>query len=49
VREWSRSEQSLHVFEVAEMKQYLTLSGFEDFQPEVLGSVLTFSARKQPA
>jgi ubiquinone/menaquinone biosynthesis C-methylase UbiE len=46
VREWSRGEHGLHVFELAEVKQYLTVSGFEDFQPEVAGSVLTFSARK---
>jgi len=45
VREWNRREHGLHVFELAEVKQYLTVSGFEDFQPKVAGSVLTFSAR----
>jgi ubiquinone/menaquinone biosynthesis C-methylase UbiE len=48
LREWSRREQGLHVFELSEMKQDPTVSGFEDFQPEVADSVLTFSARKQP-
>jgi len=31
------------------MQQYLTASGFKDFQPEIAGSILTFSARKQAA
>jgi len=47
-REWSRNH-GLHAFELPEMEQYLTASGFEDFQPEVSGSILTFSARKQAA
>jgi ubiquinone/menaquinone biosynthesis C-methylase UbiE/uncharacterized protein YbaR (Trm112 family) len=47
VREWSRSQHGLHVFELPELEQYLTASGFKDFQPEVSGSILTFSARKQ--
>jgi ubiquinone/menaquinone biosynthesis C-methylase UbiE/uncharacterized protein YbaR (Trm112 family) len=49
VREWSRREHGLHLFELSEMRQYLRDSGFEAFQPEVSGSVLTFSARKLPA
>ncbi len=49
VREWSRRDYGLHVFDLPEMEQYLTASGFKDFQPEVSGSVLTFSARKQAA
>ena len=36
----------LHAFELPELEQYLTASGFTDFQPEVSGSILTFSARK---
>ena len=46
VREWSRRNHGLHVFDLSEMGQYLTTSGFEDFQPEMSGSILTFSARK---
>ena len=46
VREWSRRNHGLHVFDLSEMEQYLTASGFEDFQPEMSGSILTFSARK---
>jgi ubiquinone/menaquinone biosynthesis C-methylase UbiE/uncharacterized protein YbaR (Trm112 family) len=47
VRERYRKDQGLHVFELPEMEQYLTASGFKDFQPEVAGSILTFSALKQ--
>jgi len=49
VREWLRSDYGLHVFELPEMDEYLTASGFKDFQPEVSGSTLTFSARRQVA
>jgi ubiquinone/menaquinone biosynthesis C-methylase UbiE len=49
VREWFRRDHGLHVFELPEMELYLTASGFKDFQSEVSGSVLTFSARKQAA
>jgi hypothetical protein len=31
------------------MDQILSASGFKDFQPEVSGSILTFSARKTAA
>jgi len=47
VREWSLKNHGLHVFELPEMDRYLTASGFENFQPEISGSTLTFSARKQ--
>ncbi len=49
VRDWSLRNQGLHVFDPAEMEQYLTAAGFEDFEPEISGSILTFSARKRPA
>jgi len=49
VREWSRRNNGLHVFELTEMEQYLAASGFKDFQPELSGSTLTFSARKRDA
>ncbi len=49
VREQLRRKHGLHVFNLSEMEQYLTASGFTDFQPEVSGSILTFSARKQAA
>jgi ubiquinone/menaquinone biosynthesis C-methylase UbiE len=49
VREWSRKNHGLHVFDLSQMEQYLTASGFKDFQPELSGSILTFSARKQAA
>jgi len=47
VREWSRRNHGLHVFDLSELEQYLTASGFVAFQPAVSGSLLTFSARKQ--
>jgi ubiquinone/menaquinone biosynthesis C-methylase UbiE len=49
VREWNRRKHGLHVFELSEMETYLIASGFQDFQPEVRGSILTFSARKRAA
>jgi len=49
VRECSRRDHGLHVFDLPEVEQYLTASGFKDFQPEVSGSILTFSARRQAA
>ncbi len=47
VREWSLRKHGLHVFELPEMERYLAASKFEDFRPEVSGSILTFSARRQ--
>jgi ubiquinone/menaquinone biosynthesis C-methylase UbiE len=47
VRGFSLKHHGLHVFEPSEMQQYLADSGFEDFQPEMSGSILTFSARKR--
>jgi SAM-dependent methyltransferase len=47
VREWSFQKHGLHVFTLAEMEHYLAASGFAGFNPEVSGSILTFSARKQ--
>jgi ubiquinone/menaquinone biosynthesis C-methylase UbiE len=47
VREWSRRNHGLHVFELPEAEKYLAASGFKDFQPEMFGSILTFSAHKR--
>ena len=49
VREWSFKNHGLHVFGLSEMRRYLSASGFEDFEPEISGSILTFSARKPAA
>ena len=46
-RRWSRRRHGLHVFELDELSRALTASGFENFQPRVAGSVVTFSARKR--
>jgi len=35
------------LFELAQLNGYLSEAGFEDFKPQVDGSVLTFSARKR--
>jgi ubiquinone/menaquinone biosynthesis C-methylase UbiE len=48
-REWSLRNHGLHVFDLSEMEQYLTASGFRDFEPEVSGSIVIFSARRQAA
>jgi ubiquinone/menaquinone biosynthesis C-methylase UbiE len=48
-RDWSRRQHGLHVYDLGEMEQYLTASGFKDFHPEVTGSILTFRASKQAA
>jgi ubiquinone/menaquinone biosynthesis C-methylase UbiE len=47
VREWI-SQHGMHVFTLPEMEEYLAASGFAGFNPEVSGSILTFSAVKQP-
>jgi len=49
VREWSSGNHGLHVFDLAQMERYLAAAGFRDFQPEMSGSILTFSARKRAA
>ena len=49
VREHSLRHHGLHVFELSEMERYLTSAGFEEFQPEMSGSILTFSARRLAA
>ena len=48
VREWMFIKHGMHVFTLPEMEQYLAASGFAGFNPEVSGSILTCSARKQP-
>lgn len=45
VRESMRNV-GMHVFTLPELEQYLADSGFSGFNPEVSGSILTFSARK---
>jgi ubiquinone/menaquinone biosynthesis C-methylase UbiE len=49
IRDWSTAKHGLHIFELAEMNRLLELMGFERFEPEVFGSILTFKARKQAA
>jgi SAM-dependent methyltransferase len=49
VREHSLRHHGLHVFELSEMERYLAAAGFGEFQPEMSGSILTFSARRLAA
>jgi ubiquinone/menaquinone biosynthesis C-methylase UbiE/uncharacterized protein YbaR (Trm112 family) len=49
VRDWYRRKQGLHVFELPELERYLEAAGFGDFEPQAFGSILTFTARRQPA
>lgn len=45
-RHWS-GKQGMHVFELPELQSYLAEAGFDDFCPEVTGSILTFTARRR--
>lgn len=45
-RERLRRRGGLHVFELPEIEGYLKQTGFWNFQPEVCGSILIFSAQK---
>ena len=47
VRIHVQQHHSVHVFELPQLESYLTESGFEDFLPQVYGSLLVFSARKR--
>jgi SAM-dependent methyltransferase len=47
IRDWSAAQHGLHIFELAEINRLLKGTGFERFEPEVFGSVLTFKACKQ--
>jgi SAM-dependent methyltransferase len=49
VRAGTMRKHGMHVFELPEMEGYLAAAGFTDFQPEMSGSILTFSARRQAA
>ncbi len=45
--EWYDRHGGLRVFELPQIAEYLNQAGFEDFAPQVYGSLLTFSARKR--
>jgi ubiquinone/menaquinone biosynthesis C-methylase UbiE len=47
VRDWYRRRQGLHVFELPKLERYLRAAGFGDFESQVFGSILTFTARRQ--
>jgi ubiquinone/menaquinone biosynthesis C-methylase UbiE len=47
IRDWFHRDYGLHLFTLDVLEYYLTASGFHEFRPEVSGSILTFSARKQ--
>jgi ubiquinone/menaquinone biosynthesis C-methylase UbiE/uncharacterized protein YbaR (Trm112 family) len=47
IREHINQNHGFHVFEIPELKQYLFKAGFENFQPQLYGSALLFSAQKQ--
>ncbi len=49
LREGSLRKHGMHVFELPEMERCLAAAGLDRFDPEVLGSILTFSARKKGA
>ena len=47
VREWMSSKHGLHVFELSKLERLLDAAGLDRFEPEVAGSILTFSARRK--
>jgi ubiquinone/menaquinone biosynthesis C-methylase UbiE len=47
IREHIQRDHGAHIFGIPELEGYLTEAGFEDFQPQVYGSVLVFSARRK--
>ena len=47
VRDWSHRNHGLHVFTLSELEQCLTATGFDNFQPKVSGSILTFSVQRR--
>ena len=47
IRERVQSRGGLRLFELAQLEGYLTQAGFEDFRPQLDGSVVTFGARKR--
>ncbi len=49
VRERLQQKRGVRVFKLPELEQYLAETGFEDFRPQVYGSILVFSARKRRA
>lgn len=46
ILDYSR-RHGLHTFELPEMAEYLESAGFDHFEPEVSGSILTFAARRK--
>jgi len=46
VRDRVEQDHGTHILELPELKGYLAEAGFTDFQPQVYGSLLVFSARR---
>jgi len=46
IRQHVQQDHGVHVFEIAELEQYLKTAGFCLFKPQLHGSILTFSATK---
>jgi ubiquinone/menaquinone biosynthesis C-methylase UbiE len=47
IRAHADEAHGAHVFELPELEQYLAEAGWTEFQPQTVGSVLLFSARRQ--
>jgi ubiquinone/menaquinone biosynthesis C-methylase UbiE len=46
IRRHAEQHHGIHVFEIHELEQYLSDSGFERFEPKIYGSLLVFRAQK---
>lgn len=46
IRRHAEQNHGIHVFEINELKQHLSDSGFERFEPRIYGSLLLFRARR---
>jgi SAM-dependent methyltransferase len=49
IREHIEKDHGAHIFEIPRLKETLGAAGFEEFQPEIQGSVLMFRARRGAA
>jgi ubiquinone/menaquinone biosynthesis C-methylase UbiE len=46
IRRHAEQNHGIHVFEINELEQHLSHSGFERFEPKIYGSLLLFRARR---
>lgn len=47
IRDGLKEKHGFHIFQLSELEEYLVKAGFEEFRPQLYGSILVFSARKR--